>query len=105
MRLSQLLLLMSSLMSLASCAGIIPGSTKACKIKKLVVRITRITFSVYGDTSEPPTTEVIVNYYDPQSKTAKQLGKTNPATNGRSLWPVWSEYDGMIESDEDPGLM
>ena len=105
MRLSQLLLLMSSLMSLASCAGIIPGSTKPCKIKKLTVRVTRIMFSVYGDTTEPPVTQVICNYYDPQSKQAKQLGKTNINSNGRSLFPVWNETDGTIESDDNPGLM
>ena len=102
---TRLLLLLALVMYQCHALGIIPGSTKPCKIKKLVVRITRIVFSVYGDTSEPPVTEVIVNYYDPQSKTAKQLGKTPPNTNGRTLQPVWNEEDGIIESDENPGLM
>ena len=86
-------------------AGVIPGSTKPCKIKKLTVRVTRIMFSVYGDTSEPPVVQVVCNYYDPQSKTAKELGKTKINSNGRSLFPVWNETDGLLESDDNPGLM
>ena len=86
-------------------SGIIPGSVNACKIKKLVVRITRVIYTMYGDTTEPPITEVVVNYYDPESKKAKNLGKTEECSNGRSLWPIWTEQDGTLESDDHPGLM
>lgn len=89
----------------AESSGVLPGSVKACKIKKLLVRVTRIIFTLYGDTSEPPITEVIVNYYDPKSKKAKQLGKTNQNSNGRSIWPLWNEEDGTLVTDENPGLM
>lgn len=98
-----LLLITCSLIRESSCAGVLPGSVKACKIKKLKVRVTRILYSMYGDTSEPPVTKVKIHVWDPQSKTAKVLGYTGWNSNGRSLFPVWNETDGMVESDDNPG--
>jgi hypothetical protein len=70
----------------------------ACELSKLVVRVTRVIYTLYGDNTEPPVTRVRVNIYDPQSKKAKQLGVTAENTNGRSLYPLWDEADGTLET-------
>ena len=97
-------LILWTLISVVNGGGVLPGSVKACEIKKLSVRVTRIMYTMYGDTSEPPVTRVIVNYYDPQSKTAKQIGVTEINTNGRSLFPVWDKKDGTVSTDDNPGI-
>lgn len=85
--------------------GVLKGSTQPCAVKKLTVRITRILYTLYGDTSEPPVTKVVINYFDPKSKTAKSLGVTNENSNGRTMNPIWNSTDGTLESDDDAGLM
>jgi phenylpyruvate tautomerase PptA (4-oxalocrotonate tautomerase family) len=85
--------------------GVLKGSTKPCKVKKLIVRVTRILYTLYGDTTEPPVTKVVINYFDPASKTAKTLGVTKENSNGRTLNPYWNSTDGTVESDDDVGLM
>jgi hypothetical protein len=86
-------------------SGIIPSSVNACEIKKLVVRVTRVIYTLYGDNTEPPVTKVRINYYDPEGKKAKKFGETNWNTNGRSLYPLWDEADGTIESEDNPKIL
>ena len=100
---ASLSVLFSSLIQDVHTRGLKRASVEHCPIKKLIVRVTRVAFDVYGD-KEPPVTTVLVNYYDPTAKEAKTLGTTNINSNGRSMFPVWNETDGTIESDDDVEL-